>query len=171
MPVLPPVDPAPTDPPTRERPARPPRSYGLLEALVAMSIVLTLAGMLVPYSVRVGERTALEKAHKDIATIASSFAYATSARASWMRGQGTLPADAPAELTPQVAPVGRLDIPGALDRAQRDALLLALQADPWGCSYLIFLDHPGVDRDVSRVVSAGPDRSLGTADDLQQPIR
>ena len=69
------------------------------------------------------------------------------------------------------SPVGRLDLPSALDRRQRDALLLALQPDPWGCAYLIFLDHPGHDRDVSRVVSAGPDRSLGSADDLQQSIR
>ena len=154
-------DPAPAPAPSA-RPPRAPRTFGVLELLVAMSIVVTLAGMLVPYSERVGERTALTTATTNLATIARSFAAATSASAAWMRGSGELPAGAPAELAPQTAP---------LDREQRAELLLALQPDPWGSAYLIFLDDPGRELDESRVVSAGPDRALGTADDLQQPIR
>jgi len=152
--------------------ARPPRrrtSFGVLELLVAMSIVVTLAGMLVPYSERVGERTALETAATNLATIAGSFASASASSAAWMRGSGDLPAGAPAELVP--APLDRLHLPGSLDREQRAALLLALQPDPWGSAYLIFLDDPGHEHDQSRVVSAGPDRTLGSADDLQHPIR
>ena len=153
------------------RPPRAPRSFGVLELLVAMSIVVTLAGMLVPYSERVGERTALANAATNLATIADSFATASSTSASWMRGSGDLPAGAPAELAPQTAPLDRLHLPRSLDREQRAALLLALQPDPWGSAYLIFLDDPGRESNDSRVVSAGPDRALGTADDLQQPIR
>jgi hypothetical protein len=160
------------DSPAPAPPARPlctRRSFGVLELLVAMCIVVTLAGMLVPYSERVGERTALTTAGTNLATIAHSFASASSTSAAWMRGSGELPAGAPAELAP--APLDRLHLPGSLGREQRAALLLALQPDPWGNAYLIFQDDPGHEHDESRVVSAGPDRVLGSADDLQQPIR
>ena len=177
MPDSPPVPP-PSSPPGSPAPAsataaplRPPRTFGLLEVLVAMCIVVTLAGMLVPYSVKVGERTALAKAHDSLATIAAAFTSSAQTRATWLRGAGALPAGCPLELDPLAAPVDRLSLPASLDRQQRAAVLLALQPDPWGSAYLIFLDDPGHDSHTSRAVTAGPDRTLGTVDDLQQPIR
>ena len=169
---LPPVAPSSGSPaPAAAARPRPPRTFGLLEVLVSMCIVVTLAGMLVPYSVKVGERTALAKANDDLATIAAGYASAAQARATWLRGEGALPAGSPVELDPLAAPIDRLSLPFALDRKQRAAVLLALQPDPWGSAYLIYLDAPGHERKDSRAVSAGPDRRLGTIDDLQQPIR
>ena len=176
--------PAPAPP---ARPLRTRRSFGVLELLVAMSIVVTLAGMLVPYSERVGERTALATAGTNLATIAHSFASASSTSASWMRGSGDLPTGAPAELAPQTAPppcrdhgdVHDLALPGHaatthgywIQAEPEGPPEVALQPDPWGNAYLIFQDDPGHEHNESRVVSAGPDRVLGSADDLQQPIR
>ena len=176
MPDLPPASPSdsPPCPPVSPAPPatpRPPRTFGLLEVLVAMCIVITLAGMLVPYSVKVGERTALTKATEDLATIAASFSSSAQLHARWLHGAGALPAGCPPELDPLAPAIDRLSLPSRLDRQQRAALLLALQPDPWGDAYLIFLDEPGHDRAASLALSAGPDRTLGTIDDLQQPIR
>lgn len=157
-----------TTPPPPQRP--PQRTFRFLEVLVALSILLTLAGMLVPYTERVGERTNLANATEDLAAIASNLSSVTGARTSWLRGPGELPSGCPPELTAQSAPLDRLSLPQSLDREQRAVLLLALKPDPWGSAYLIHLDGQGQGTDGSLVVSAGPDRTLHTADDLQQPI-
>ncbi|HZM00317.1 MAG TPA: type II secretion system protein [Planctomycetota bacterium] len=157
-------------PATPDAPRRPPRTFRLLEVLVGMSIVVTLAGMLVPYSVRVGERTALARAAQDLATIAASYSAVNATQATWLRGAGEPPAGSPEPIAASSALVDRLSLPSSLDHRKRTALLLALQPDPWGSAYLVFLDAPGAVPCGSLVVSAGPDRALHTSDDLSQPI-
>lgn len=170
--------------------ARAPRSWRLLEVLVAMSILVTLAGLLVPYTERVGERTRLAGANGDLATIASSLSSfagdlhhdalraapadgvdpSADGSAAWLRGPGELPDGCPPEIAELAAPLDRLTLPESIDRAQRGPLMLALQPDPWGHSYLIRLDELGQGTSRSRVLSAGPDGTLLTADDLAHPI-
>jgi len=157
-----------SDSPRPGSPPRPSRGWRLIEVLVGMSIVVTLAGMLVPYSARVGERTALATAGRDLSAIAAAYSTLAATHPAWLRGSGALPAGCPQQFTPDSKRLDRLSIPATLTHEQRAALLLALRPDPWGSAYLVFV---GAADGGSRVVSAGPDRVLGTPDDLMQPIR
>jgi type II secretory pathway pseudopilin PulG len=153
------------------RPQTPaPRTYRLIEVLVALSILLTLAGMLVPYTERVGQRTALATAASDLEAIASNLASAAVARTSWLHGPGELPAGSPEEVSAHSASLDRLTAPSSLSLQQRAALLVALRPDPWGSAYLIHLIAPNWEARASEVVCAGPDRTFRTSDDLQQLI-
>ena len=153
------------------RPQTPaPRTYRFIEVLVALSILLTLAGMLVPYTERVGEQTDLKNASLDLAAIASNLSSVTVEHTSWLRGPGELPTGCPPELAADSASLDRLSVPSSLARQQRSELMLALRPDPWGSAYLIHLVDPGPLPQSSAVVCAGPDRTLHTGDDLQQSI-
>ena len=152
------------------RPLRSPRRFRLLEVLVAMSILVTLAGMLVPYADRVGERTRDEKARADLATLADNLAsFADELQGTpnhervWWRGPGVLPAGSPPELSESALPLDRLTLPPTVELSDRGPILSVLQPDPWGSAYVIHLTS-------SAVMSAGPDRVLNTPDDLRETI-
>lgn len=60
---------------------------------------------------------------------------------------------------------GRLPKPLEFGRYMRSTLMASSGTDPWSTPYHLVIDRRG-----ARVVSAGPDRELGTADDLQESL-
>jgi general secretion pathway protein G len=116
------------------------RGYSLLEILVVVAIMSLLASVAVPAVMRLYDRS-----RSDTALLAAqSFRTATS---SWRLSTRTDDCPTPTRLIEDKM----------LDRG-------ASTKDPWGNEFAIACDDGGV-----TVSSAGPDRRLGTTDDIIAP--
>jgi hypothetical protein len=176
---------APPDPPVA-------RKSRVLECLVAASVLLALAGVVVPYSTRTGEDARQLRAADGVDAIArhlATFAQdvrdrtrrpghpmpelpaiaAADAAPAWLRGPGMLPIGSPRELA-AAQPLESLALPTVASRSRLRSHMIALDADPWGSAYVIRLDGLVSRSGESVVISAGPDRVLHTRDDLSQLV-
>jgi len=155
---------------------------GFLEAIVGLSVLVALSGVLMP-TIReeVGEGRVLQ-AQSDMQAIAEGLAaYARDTRflptgtegrtnVAWLYGPGNIPA-------------GNSFGTGGETRSLDDALMNAsmggerwtgpyvaagLRPDPWGNAYLVNVDGFVSPRERALIVSAGPDGRMDTAPDAQR---
>ena len=170
--------PVPGDPTATARKASGP---GLLEALVALGILVSLSGVLMPaIGEEVGEArrmqtladmdaiaTALSRYQADTLTLPTGVSGRTDV--AWLYGPGRSPA-----ATPFAA--------GGQARALEDVLLIAslggtrwagpylgaLSPDPWGGAYLVNVDGWLDARERPMILSAGPDGIVQTSPDARE---
>jgi hypothetical protein len=156
---------------------------GLLEGLVAGSVLLALSGVLMPrIGEQVGESRQLQ-AQSDLQGIAEGLAAFSRdtlylptgvqgrTNVAWLYGPGRIPA-------------GHAFGSGGEARSLDDALLNdamggshwagpyvqgGLGPDPWGQSYLVNVDGWLTERESALVLSAGPDGIVQTAPDAARP--
>jgi hypothetical protein len=161
---------------------KPRKGPGFLEAIVALSILVSLSGVVMP---AVGEQVVearTNRAHADMLEISAGLAhYSNDTRflptgvqgrtnVAWLYGPGVIPA-------------GHEFGTGGEARALDDALLNAsfggeawngpyvahLEPDPWGHAYLVNVEGWINQREHAIVVSAGPDGIVETAPDDTHP--
>ena len=163
-------------------PARQGGRPGLLEALVALGILVSLSGVLMPaIGEEVGEARrmqtladmdaiagALARYQADTLTLPTGIGGRTDV--AWLYGPGKIPAANPFSA-------------GGEARALEDALLNAslggtrwagpylgaLSPDPWGGAYLVNVDGWLDARERPMILSAGPDGIVQTAPDAREP--
>ncbi len=169
-----------TDRPTLARfLARP----GVLEALVALSVLMALSGLLMPVvGDQVGESRRLT-ALSDLQGISEGLAaYSRDTRylptgtegrtnVAWLYGPGSIPAGNPfgSGIDARALDDALLNDSMGKDRWAGPYVRNGLQPDPWGHSYLVNVDGWLTERERALVLSAGPDGEVQTAADATRP--
>jgi len=162
--------------------ARRGKGPGILEALVALSILVSLSGVLMP---AVGEQVAearVSQADKDMIDIAQGLAHYTRdtrflptgvqgrTDVAWMYGPGELPSGelfgASRESRPLADALSSDRLGGS---AWAGPYTEGLTADPWGHAYLVNVDGWVNAREHAVVASAGPDGLLETPPTASAP--
>jgi type II secretory pathway pseudopilin PulG len=164
------MSPMSTEPSKRRR-----KGPGFLEAIVALSILVSLSGVLMP---AVGEqvmKSRVDQADKDMIDIARGLAHYSRdtlflptgvqgrTNVAWMYGPGEIPAGQQFGTGGEARPLADAlsnDTMGG--PAWAGPYIAGLTADPWGHAYLVNVDGWVNAREHAIVVSAGPDGRVQT---------
>ncbi|MCB9899682.1 MAG: type II secretion system protein GspG [Planctomycetes bacterium] len=165
---------------------------GILEALVGLSILVSLAGVVMPI---VGGEIAgsrVEQAQADMLHIVNGLhAYTDDTlflptgirgrtNVSWLYGPGELPQANPFAAGGEARPLSDVLLSDAMGGpGWQGPYLEELQPDPWGRAYLVNVDGLIDARESAMVLSAGPNgicetsahASFAAGDDVVLPIR
>ncbi|MHC5212067.1 MAG: hypothetical protein ACYTG2_15215 [Planctomycetota bacterium] len=163
--------------------AKPRSKYkpGLLEALVSLCILVTLAGVVVPITADRADGMRTERAESDLSDIARGLQAYTrdtgmtptgiaDVSMTWLYGPGEIPRVHPfgSELEAgQLHDVLLLSTMGG--DAWQGPYITELEPDPWGGAYLVNVEGLVDRRESAMVLSAGPNGIVETAAGAVRP--
>jgi hypothetical protein len=164
--------------PVRRTLARP----GFLEAVVGLSVLVALSGVLMPV-VRssVGESRGLEAQHdmQGIAEGLAAYSHDTlflptgvegRTNVAWLYGPGNIPAGQPFASGGEARSLSDvLQNPSMGGERWSGPYAGPLQADPWGNAYLVNVDGFLSPRERAVILCAGPDGRIESAADATRP--
>jgi len=158
-------------PPVRRR-----RLPGLLEALVACSVLVSLSGVVMPVVAEGAQNARLQDANEGVQGIADALRdyssdtlfLPTGARGrtnlSWLYGPGEMPTDNSFAEGGEARSLDDFLVNDAMGGGNWNGPYVAdLQADPWGQAYLVNVDGWLDLRERALVLSAGPNGRVETS--------
>jgi len=167
------------------------RPPGLLEALVGLSILVSLSGIVMPIvgaemSASPEEQALLDMQHivNGLRDYSQDTLYLPTGdegrtNVSWLYGPGAVPSDNPFAAGGEARTLDDVLLDGGMGGNKwQGPYLDAVPTDPWGRAYLVNVDGLVDGRERAMVLSAGPDGTVETApdadraagDDIQLPL-
>jgi hypothetical protein len=164
--------------------AKPSRTYkpGLLEALVSLCILVTLAGVVVPITADRADMLRMERAETALSDIARGLqAYTRDVGLTptgiesdhgitWLYGPGEMPRNHPFGAELEALPLTDALLSSTMGgQGWHGPYITTLEADPWGRAYLVNVDGLVDLRESAMVLSAGPNGIVETAANSVRP--